>query len=255
MAETKLVSKRKTAIKVEATNDYELFNLVKSNRPINQRHLKRLVNSIKEKNMLKFYPIQVTCEGKVLDGQHRLEAAKKLNLPIYYMIVDESVTIADIAMSNHATKTWTRADYLHHWCERSEQHYIALRDFVSKHDWMSVSVGMAVCSGIASHKRMSDAMQQDFVDGAFRIVDMRFATMFASAINDFRKYVTFATDRFFMAAICILLRKENYDHSRMIHKMEIAGGRLLRSPDIDNYLRQLEEIYNFKARGGYVRFI
>jgi len=62
------------------------FRFSAENRPINERHLTRLVSAIKEKNLLQDFPILVSYDMVIIDGQHRLLAAQKLGLPIFYRI-------------------------------------------------------------------------------------------------------------------------------------------------------------------------
>jgi hypothetical protein len=70
------------------TDDYSLFRFSPLNRPVSNDHVNELVRSIKLNNQLDVNPILVNTEFYIVSGQHRFLAAKKLKLPIYYVIKD-----------------------------------------------------------------------------------------------------------------------------------------------------------------------
>ena len=73
---------------IHCTHDLSVFKIIDGNRNINLGHVDRLVKSIKDNGFLKT-PIIVNKFYEVVDGQHRLEAAKKINSQIYYIKVDD----------------------------------------------------------------------------------------------------------------------------------------------------------------------
>jgi len=68
------------------TNNYQIFGFLPTNRKINEPHVLSLVKSIKEIGYLEDYSIIVTEDLKIIDGQHRFEACKRLSLPVFYKI-------------------------------------------------------------------------------------------------------------------------------------------------------------------------
>ena len=230
------------------TIEHDLFSLIPSNRPIYPVHLKRLKKLISENNKLEQNPIRVTPDGEVLDGQHRLRAAKELGVPIFYYIDETETSIPDIAMENWAVRRWSKRDHLNYWCEQGREHYLALRDFVDKHDWMSISVAVAVCRGKQSNSYLGGAGREDFAMGRYKITDMRFACRFASAISDFITITDVAKHKPFQTAVSYLLKRTDYDHERMLEQVERYEGRVRKVVDKNEYLRQFETIYNLHAR-------
>ena len=67
---------------------------------------------------------------EVLDGQHRLLAAKKLGCDIYYQI-EERLTSADIILMN-VSKAWNITDYINFYCKQGNSNYIKFNEFVKK---------------------------------------------------------------------------------------------------------------------------
>src|SRR5690606_774965 len=77
------------------TTDYSIFGEIESNREVDLRHVRKLMKAIEKRNLLHLNPIIVDEQNRVIEGQHRLEAAKQLQVPIYY-ITDNTVNKSDI---------------------------------------------------------------------------------------------------------------------------------------------------------------
>ncbi len=70
---------------IKKTKNYEMFTFREDNREkIDQSHVQRLVFSIEKRNLLELRPIIVNEKFEVIDGQHRLMAAKFLDVEIFY---------------------------------------------------------------------------------------------------------------------------------------------------------------------------
>ncbi len=78
--ETKIVYK---------TFDLEQFKPLHGNRQVNFAHVKRLVDSIKDNGYL-LNPITVNKNNEVIDGQHRLEAAKQIHTFLWVIVEPEA---------------------------------------------------------------------------------------------------------------------------------------------------------------------
>ena len=105
--------------KIHKTTDYGQFKFLKENRPINQKHVDKLVRS-----MLEVYlPVPILVVERniifpclvVKDGQHRLKAAEVCGYPIHYIIGkdDADITVDQIRTINETVRPWTMDDYLH----------------------------------------------------------------------------------------------------------------------------------------------
>ena len=70
--------------KTYKTKNYKQFKLVLTNRDINVKLLKKLIDSIILKGQLT--PIIVNIKKEILDGQHRFFALKYLDKKISYLI-------------------------------------------------------------------------------------------------------------------------------------------------------------------------
>lgn len=113
------------------TLDFSKFKKHENNVPLDETNLHKIINSIKFKNLLEFRPIMVDHEFRVIDGQHRLEAAKTLNVEIYYQ-VSENCPAEDIILLNTNQRNWGVNEYIHFYCSKGNENYIKLRDLCLK---------------------------------------------------------------------------------------------------------------------------
>ena len=103
-------------MEVLKTKDYTKFKLLCKNRRINRGHVKFLRNSIIEENLLSIQPIIVDKDSFIIDGQHRLEAAKQLDLPIYYTVQTKE-TSSNALYLLQQSKSWALNDYINFYTE------------------------------------------------------------------------------------------------------------------------------------------
>lgn len=94
------------------TTNYAQFKINKKNREISKVNIRGIKESILQRNLLHLRPILVNASMEVIDGQHRLEVARQLNLPIYFVISGQSV-VDDMALLNGYQKNWTTEDFFH----------------------------------------------------------------------------------------------------------------------------------------------
>lgn len=120
-----MISKDQT---IHKTTDYTIFSQDDYQREISERHVKKLMIAIKENNRLHLHPL-IVCRHerslikfKVVDGAHRLRAAKNLTLPIYY-VIDEKPLPSSI-ITDQVQKSWGLPDYMFHYIKLGSKDYL-----------------------------------------------------------------------------------------------------------------------------------
>ena len=116
--------------KVYTTSDLNIFKSIDGNRVPNLIHVNRLTDSIKKYGM-KCNPILVNEKMEVIDGQHRLMAAKNANASVYFIIIPGS-NLDDVHTLNLNQKNWTRKDFMEGYAGMGLMPYIKLKAFVKK---------------------------------------------------------------------------------------------------------------------------
>ena len=88
---------------IKETSDYDIFKKHVHNRPLVEGNILKILKSIQFKNLLKYRPILIDKDYRVIDGQHRLEAAKRLCISVFYEMKTD-VEHVDIKLLNDNQK-------------------------------------------------------------------------------------------------------------------------------------------------------
>jgi len=145
---------------IQQTVDYEVFQKHRCNRPIDEFSVQRLMDSIKRGNRLSSKPICVDHNFCIVDGQHRLEAAKRLGIPIYY--VQEDFKSEDMLEMNANQKNWNISDYLNFYASVGKDDYIKLKKFCAEEN-LNPSVIIQLL-----HGNRNTSFFRNFKDGFYK---------------------------------------------------------------------------------------
>lgn len=221
-----------------STTRYSDFNEIISNREVDLSHAKRLAKAIDENDLLHLNPIIVNSSMEVIDGQHRLEAAKMLGKDIYY-VVDDNVSKEHIAKLNSNQKNWKALDYLNYYCVEKNPEYLNLSQFVRKWPMIAISTLITLLTGDKQRKMI------DFREGHLKITKEEEAYAVLNLVDKIRNMgVDFAYDRNLILAISDCLKTEGFDSEQLLTKLEGNRMGLVKCINKKQYLQSLEEIYN-----------
>ena len=124
------------------TTKYSMFNTTEYNRAVTEEYVYKLMASFAEKDLKRATPIIVNEKMEVVDGGNRLEARRRLKLPIYYIVVEGLSAKNDIARLNMDRKGWTYPDWHSHYVQRDQdseaedttfENYPLLAEFLKTH--------------------------------------------------------------------------------------------------------------------------
>lgn len=104
------------------TSNYSQFKRFPGNRTPDPRKVHKLQFSIEQSNLLHLNPIIVDSKYRVIDGGHRLEAAKNLGIPIHY-IVENNLNHNDIILINTARTNWSIQDYIRYYTSEEFENF------------------------------------------------------------------------------------------------------------------------------------
>ena len=222
---------------IQKSTDASIFTTLSGNRRINRAHVKRLEEAISEDAKVTLYnPILVNEKFEVIDGQHRLEAIKKLNLPTYYIQVN-GLKLNNAQALNKLSKPWSPVDYAKSYSDLGNGNYsvyLALKEeFGLNHDVLMRYV--ALDNPITGEMfRAGKLIATDFVETQNLCLDLQ-------AIG---KFYPRYKNRSFALAFMQVWQNENYDQRRMLMKLEQRPNAIEdRALPLD-YIRDLEAIFN-----------
>lgn len=233
------------------TKDYSIFKTCSMNRPIDPSNLKKIKASLQANNLLEFDPIIVNSSMEVVDGQHRLEAAKELGIPIWY-VINQSSGDEDIILLNAAKKSWSIDDYCNFYAKRGNSNYEKLIQFCQKHD---IGIGKAI-RAFFTNVSGSESVNY-FRSGKFKFPDQEKIQEIEKSLEEMKiiitsieKYCftrkTMVTSSYFLRALSMLFNCHEFDSNVFLKKIALKADSLRACCSTSAYYKMFLDIYNFR---------
>lgn len=238
---------------MKKTSNYDQFTFIEGNRSINEGHVKKLEASILRNNLLHLNPIIVNEKMQVIDGQHRLEVCRRNDIDVWY-VVGSREELDEVIDLNTATRKWGMNEYLESHISRGNQHYSKLKSFCEEYD-LPLMVGAGLLANVhggGSRRKFAE----DFKLGLFKSTHPGSGEFVAGVLRDVKKFMDAGVwrTRDFMDAVIYLFSEKMVERKRFVHKIELYGSMLVRRAGRQDYLRDLEQVYNFRQQGELARF-
>jgi len=230
------------------TRDFSQFKILNYNRAVDFKRITTLMDSINENGFL--MPILVSENMEVVDGQHRLEAAKRLNCEVTYIkynISDLEIPIL-ISTLNSVSKNWKISDYYSLWSRRGVDVYLWMGDIVEKYNLEFNELYFLFVRGGSTGKNLL----KNFKNGSLTFTESQknriisLCEKFNTFINYSELFKSFKPT--FRNAVLEIVKNPDYDSDRMIRKLQQDAGRLLNCVNKIDFIFQLEKVYNTGER-------
>lgn len=228
-----------------STTDYKQFKLVNDNREkgVSEKHVKELMLAIKGCNMLEYKPIIVNEKFEVMDGQHRLMAAQRLNLPIWYEVKADTNMI-EIAKAN-LNRSWNTRDYLHLYASNGVESYIKLRDFMNRNG-LSLPIAVNIACGV-SQVNLREFREGKFVFNESKMnANIRMRQESIKIIQSQIGYRSFLGSSKIWKAIGFIVDHPDFDEAKWINNLMVLANRVSMRASTKDYLEMMVKIYNFR---------
>lgn len=229
---------------IEKTKEYDLFIFREDNREkIDQAHVRRLIESIKAKDLLHLRPIDVNDKMEIIDGQHRVLAAKYLGVEVYYK-KEAQLDAADIVRMN-ISKAWTTGDYLNFYCHHQKDEYIKLKAFMKKNR-LTLKVALNIAIG------ESKLSFSNFKAGAFEFNEGELESELGicwKTIEYIRKmngYSAYTTSSRFWRALLKLINHPDFDIDKWNGNVQKLVDHFAPKARTEDYIKMVQTIYNWK---------
>ena len=248
---------------IRTTKNYDDFEIIKSNRPINMKKVERMRKEMRNKDLSSAYVVIVNSKATgrkryntsgqkypVVDGQHRFMSLKAEGKKIYYL-VNDTVNLTDIPKAASLQNPWKLIDYIHHYATppSNDMKYQLFQSYMESNKFPSsttavvllgsrnTNVVLGIKNGKMSFKRSWDS-----------------AYDFAESVKDFDRYVNFNRNARFLEAFVRVYDHPKYNHKRMMSKVKYLANKINRCADAESFLEQFQYIYNYNSRDK-VKFI
>lgn len=229
------------------THDYSRFKRFPNNlnREIKESAVKDLMASFSNHFSEEKPFVRVTEKMEIIDGQHRFEAAKRLNLPIVYEI-DKDFKMEHL-MLHQVQRPWSPTDYVNHYAARGNQYYAFLRDLSKKYKLSLTSV-TTLLTGSVFNKNAMRAGELTF-DIKMRvkledIVDKASQVIYTLKDETNLRPTKFYKCSTFCKALRVFFMEEEVDFDRFLNKIRLYWTDITPQSDHEDYIRIFLQIYN-----------
>jgi len=245
-------------IKIQVSKNYSQFKLIKENRSVANKQVNNLMRSFEEENLMEIHPIIVDKDMQVIDGQHRLEACKRLGLPVYY-VVAERANMDSVRRLNYYTRQWKLEDYVDSFAKEGKESYKILRKFMSDNSVPASTAAIMFATDSSTGNQLTSSIRNGTFDARGLSVARRIVSI--AGILEKHGEENIWKNKSFMRAVVKMTRLPQFKEDIFAIKVNEAiksGGRLPylfhNQVDIKSFLREFEEVYNFNMKTNLVRF-
>jgi len=249
----------KVVNQVNQTSDYARFKTLQGNRNVNKLHIRRLTESFSKAYLLS--PIVVNQNYEIIDGQHRFEAAKELNLPINFIICSE-YSLKEVQLLNTNMRNWSKADYLNTYCDLGYPEYLKFREFMSsfpEFGLFSCEIILTDNASGANYASESKALRSEsnqsgtylqrfFQEGDLHIPNYDKSIQSAENIMMIKPYYEGFNRPLFIRSMIGIFKIEYYQHSKFIDRLSANPTAMQHCSNVGQYKLMIEEIYNYRSR-------
>lgn len=230
------------------TMDYSIFKNREFNRDIREPHVEKLKTAIQKKNLLHVKPIFINENFEIIDGQHRLKAAKDLNVPIYYTILP-NLGCEDMALLDANVATWKIGDFLNFYASIGNENYIKLKEKLS-------GMNIPITTSLNLMPQKNSEFLNKFKNGEYIFKETQlfeYANKIIETIDILKLQKEAAKIKFthtskFWRAMLWIMTRPSFKFNIWKEKVEMQANKICAKASIQDYKNLFLSIYNYKNR-------
>ena len=231
---------------IYTTGDYTIFKKLQGNRDV--KGTKKIIDSINSVGYV-LSPILVNEKYEVIDGQNRLEALKRLGLPVPY-IVQEGIGLKECRHLNIGQSNWSTKQFIESYAEAGSESYIRLLDLVndfakqfSIEGVLSVAVIRIVSlTGGWKYNQVREG-SIDISEEQYETARRRLTSMVALGYVDFKERYNMS-GRTYWGAVSYAYAHKDVDPRELIRKMNEDPNAIISCSKLVDQLRYFDDAYN-----------
>lgn len=232
--------------KIYVTSDYDKFKKLQGNRDV--KGTKKIIASINEVGYV-LSPILANEKFEVVDGQNRLEALKRLELPVPY-IIQEGVGLNECRHLNIGQSNWNTKQFIESYAESGNESYIRLLNLVNDFA-KQLSIEGVLCfaipklvtnTGGGPYKRVREG-EIFITEEQYEIVRRRITSMIAQGFLEFKERYNM-TGRTYWASVSYAYAHEEVEPAELIRKMNENPNAIVACAKVVDQLRYFDDAYN-----------
>lgn len=234
-----------TDIVTYVTKDYDGFKKLLGNRDVTEERVSAIIKSVEKVGQM-LSPILINEKNEVIDGQGRLMAFERLNLPIYYHIQKNAGIDECIAM-NIKMKNWKTEDFVKSFAVRGFKDYQTLVDLQEKYPYHSLLTIARIMTLTLDHGGVEKRLKK----GDYKILNEslgKSCLIFLDSLHDYVETLTCRKTTVYDVLSGLFFNKL-IDTNRMIEQFKsYSNVHSSYIGDVESCLDALQDIYNYRKR-------
>lgn len=223
------------------TKEYSKFKFHHLNRKPISAHVERLYKSMMKDGWIPGSYMVVDSDNVIIDGQHRLIAAQKANVPVEY-VVEAKANVNTIKRINSNSKNWSISDHVKVYVSEGKENYVKLDKFMKAFPDLKITVCGMLLTNSTNH-----LMREDIESGEFKILDLNLAYLWAQYLMNLKQYFPKGYNKtLFARAMIMALRSPMFRFTDFYHKVKLRPRSLVLCGSSEDYLKMIQEIYNYR---------
>lgn len=222
-------------------SDLTKFKTIVGNRSVDEVRVRKIMKSIREVGMIPA-PIIVNDLMEVIDGQGRMEACKRLGLPVPFVII-KGLGIKECRAMNIYGEKWNVLDYLESYANAGNQNYVRFLDFFRS---CGFSLSIAAYFAMRSHlSNKTDAIKSG------RLIFSEEDAARSRKLSDFAHlFDDIETNRrgSFIQAIVFCFCDPEVDNELLVKKIHQSPRDFRAISSMEDCIQVIEEVYNRRCR-------
>lgn len=238
--------------KVYMTKDYSKFRHLLGNRDVSEQRIKRIIESIQQIGFLNS-AIIVNERMEVIDGQARLEALKRLQLPVYYCI-HNGAGVEECLLLNQKQKNWSCDDYCKSYMEQGNENYhklIALTKALNGNAGITYYIAKNIVSNHGATKIINGGKVEISDSEYNRAVNNKdFIQLVRTKLNE----NGLTSKRLLMTAFNYAYNVKEADQKRLMFVVKNRMEFIKPYATVEMTLSNISEVYNSHLSGNRIAF-
>lgn len=223
------------------TQFYDKYKTNTFQRNMKEWHIKDLMEKMQRYGYLPNKAISVNEKFEIIDGHHRFEAARRLNIPVLVQVC-KGMNEESILQSNQAQEDWDKHDFTGTFAKQGNKNYQAIIDFMAKFPKFKMTQTLI----LLKNEPNAHPKKKEFQDGKYVIGNPKKAEEYANKIMEIANYFPKAyTGKFISAILCCETRCNNFNYAEFMDKLKKFPDKLTPSITTKSYLEKIEELYNY----------
>lgn len=235
------------------SNEYDKISKLTGNRDIVPRNVIKKKELIEKHGFKTVNPIIIDIDGAIIDGQHRKEASKELDVPFKFMVdTDSKDPLQTAIVFNTSTMNWSIKNFIDAYAQNGNDNYTKLLKLQEEfqlditktlllyfsHDFGATHNGL-LKSGEFIYKEEKEKEARILFNEWQQIIDATLITSFKTVVKSER----------FLRSYMSIRKQKKFDFNILLEQFKQIRYTCL---DPRNMKESLYDVYNYKRRNKLV---